>query len=76
MTTQTMTINELTTWAALDSRGDSEAVTGLLDDYGFTATDAAGLVRGLDGQTLVDVAWPEHVRFPSPNSDIAAIVLH
>ena len=75
MTTQTMTINELTTWAALDSRGDAPAVAGLLDAYGFSDTNAGGLVRGLDGQTPVVVSWPEHVRFPSPNSEIGSIHL-
>jgi hypothetical protein len=75
MQTQTMTITELTTWAALDSRGDAPAVAGLLNDYGFADTDAGGLVRGLDGDTPVVVSWPDHVRFPSPNSDIGAIRL-
>lgn len=75
MTTQTMTINELTTWAALDSRGDSEAVYDLLDSYGFCEPEPRGLVRGIDGQTPVAVSWPDHVRFPSPNSDIGSIRL-
>jgi hypothetical protein len=73
MTTEQMTISDLTVWAALDSRGDSRAVDSLLTDYGFTAPNALGLVRGLDGTTPIVVAWPDHVRFPSPNGDIGSI---
>ena len=73
MTTETMTIADLTTWAKLDSRGDAPAVNSLLTDYGFTAPTALGLVRGLDGTTPIVVTWPDHVRFPSPNGDIGSI---